>query len=280
MTSTPRVTVVGSINADLVLGVSRLPSAGETVTGVDPVWLPGGKGANQALAAARIGAHVRMIGAVGNDAQADMALGNLVEAGVDCSGVERLTGPTGIAVVLVDEGGENQIVVAPGANAQVHVGALPGADVLVLQNEIPSDVVDQAIASARGLVIYNPAPVREWPAQIDLVDFVIVNEHEFAAYGEIPAREVIVTAGAGDVIAYRDGREIARVSPPRVTPIDTVGAGDTFVGVFAAMFAQTSDLQTSLHKASHAAALATLALGAQSAIPTAKQVDAFIESQL
>ena len=200
-----QLTVVGSINLDLVARVERLPRAGETLSGHEFVRVPGGKGANQAVAAARLGARVRMIGAVGEDSLADEALVGLREAGVELD-VTR-TGTTGIALILVDDAGENQIVVVPGANDHVEPTS-PGGAVLC-QLEVPDDVVHD------GFFALNAAPAR--PIELD-PDLLIVNrlEHEVVSRGKL----VAVTYGAQGAALFENGTEVARATPPKVDAVD------------------------------------------------------------
>lgn len=274
--------MVGSINADMFIRMPQLPGRGETVAGGEPAWFPGGKGANQAVAAARMGGHVSMHAAVGDDEPGRMAVANLESAGVDLRSIARVDAPTSIALVMVEESGENQIVIAKGANDAVAVdaGAVGEANAVVMQNEIPVAAMLEAAAACNGTLIVNAAPVREMPEELlNRIDVLIVNEHEFEAYGRPTRGVVVVTAGKGEVIAYQDGEIAARATPPQVDAIDTVGAGDTFVGAFAVGITSGLSLQESLERAVFAASLSTLAHGAQSGMPTAKEVDDFIASK-
>ena len=276
------IAVVGSINADMFIRMPVLPGRGETVAGGEPEWFPGGKGANQAVAAARMGGRVLMHAAVGNDEPGRMALFNLEAAGVDLRSVARVDVPTSIALVMVEESGENQIVIAKGANDAVVVdtGAVGEADAVVMQNEIPVSAMLEAAAACNGTLIVNAAPVREMPDELlKRIDVLIVNEHEFDSYGKPTRGVVVVTAGSGEVIAYQDGEVAARATPPKVAAVDTVGAGDTFVGAFAVGITSGLSLQESLERAVYAASLSTLAHGAQSGMPTAQEVDDFIASK-
>lgn len=276
------IAVVGSINADMFIRMPQLPGRGETVAGGEPAWFPGGKGANQAVAAARMGGHVSMHAAVGDDEPGRMAVANLESAGVDLRSIARVDAPTSIALVMVEESGENQIVIAKGANDAVAVdaGAVGEANAVVMQNEIPVAAMLEAAAACNGTLIVNAAPVREMPEELlNRIDVLIVNEHEFEAYGRPTRGVVVVTAGKGEVIAYQDGEIAARATPPQVDAIDTVGAGDTFVGAFAVGITSGLSLQESLERAVFAASLSTLAHGAQSGMPTAKEVDDFIASK-
>lgn len=277
----PRIAVIGSINADLVVQMPKLPGRGETVTSSEPLWFPGGKGANQAVAAARMGGQVTMYGAVGQDAPGEMCLVSLLESGVDISAIAKVSSTTSTALVMVEHSGENQIVVTDGANQHVvfDPAAVALAQAVIVQFEIPEEVLIQAGEASTGIFCVNAAPVRKMSNELaELIDVLIVNEIEFAQLGNPERGLVIVTAGANEVIAYQDGEIVARCTPPKVAAIDTVGAGDTFVGAFMVAFADGCDISTSLHRACAAAALSTLKLGAQSGMPTAAQVDKFLQT--
>ena len=276
------IAVVGSINADMFIRMERLPSRGETVAGGVPTWFPGGKGANQAVAAARLGGSVSMHAAIGSDEPGQMAIANLKSSGVDISHISKVDSPTSIALVLVEESGENQIVIAQGANDDVSIdsGAIGEAGAVVMQNEIPVAAMLDAARACNGMLIVNAAPVRHMPDELmNRIDVLIVNEHEFEQYGEPTRGVVVVTAGSGDVVAYQDGEVAARTTPPAVDAIDTVGAGDTFVGAFAVGMTSGLSLQQSLERAVAAASLSTLAHGAQSGMPTSQEVDDFIQAK-
>ncbi|MEI6405017.1 MAG: ribokinase [Actinomycetes bacterium] len=278
----PLIAVVGSINADLFVRMPRLPGRGETVAGGEPEWFPGGKGANQAVAAARLGAQVSMHGAVGSDAPGEMVLRNLAAAKVDLSQVRKVDIPTSVALVLVEETGENQIVIARGANDLVDVDSqsLQHADAVIIQHEIPESALLKVAAACSSLLCLNGAPVRDIPDELrNRVDVLIVNEHEFESYGRPTRGLVVVTAGADEAVAYQDGVAIARATPPRVNAVDTVGAGDTFVGAFVVALTSGLEVQSALTRAVFAASLSTLSHGAQSGMPTAQEVDAFLGVQ-
>ena len=277
----PRIAVVGSINADLVVQMPKLPGRGETVSSSEPLWFPGGKGANQAVAAARMGGQVTMFGAVGQDSPGEMCLASLQENAVDVSAVAKVKSATSTALVMVEHSGENQIVVTDGANQHVVFDAatVALADAVIVQFEIPEEVLIQAGRASTGIFCVNAAPVREMSSELaSLIDVLIVNEIEFAQLGKPDQGLVIVTAGANEVVAYRDGTAVARCTPPEVAAIDTVGAGDTFVGAFMVAFAGGADVSDALNRACVASALSTLKLGAQSGMPTAAQVDAFLHT--
>lgn len=294
------ITVIGSINLDLIASIDRLPGPGETVPGSGFKTSPGGKGANQALAAARAGAKVRMLGAVGKDAFAADALACLKEGKVDLSGVREAHAVTGTALILVDAKGENMIAVVPGANDTVLPGDLAKAflekgEIVLLQHEIPLATVEAALdaAAAVGAVsVLNTAPFRAEAASfLHKADYVVANETEFDLYGEAlglsgrdraarmrafvetTGRTIIVTLGDEGVLAASPS-EFLTVPALKITPIDTVGAGDTFCGYFGAGLATGLALEKALVRAAAAGSLACLKPGAQPAIPQAKEVDA------
>ena len=209
---TPRIAVVGSINLDLVGRCERLPRPGETVTGATFTRYPGGKGANQAVACARLGAAVTMIGAVGRDAHAEEALAGLRAAGVALD-VRESGRPTGVALILVDAAGETQIVVAPGANADVGDVALPEHDAVVCQLEIPDAAVEAVWEGCEGVFCLNAAPAR--PVAID-ADLTVVNRYELESLGRRDGL-VAVTLGAEGAVLLEDGEEVARATPPAVS---------------------------------------------------------------
>jgi len=260
------LTVVGSINLDLVARVERLPRAGETLIGHDFVRVPGGKGANQAVAAAHLGARVRMIGAVGGDPLADEALAGLRDAGVELD-LTR-TGSTGIALILVDDTGENQIVVVPGANEHVAPSS-PGGAVLC-QLEVPDDVVR---AAARGAEFFalNAAPAR--PVDLE-PDLLIVNrlEHEVVSRGKL----VAVTYGADGAALFENGSEVARATPPRINPVDGTAAGDAFAACLVVSLLEGCGRSDALVRACAAGAIAASRFGAQPSLPGADDVAAIL----
>lgn len=226
------LTVVGSINVDLTATVARLPGAGETVLGGTLHRLPGGKGANQAAAAARLGGRVRMIGAVGDDGDGQWTLQCLRDAGVDTSGVWLGEQATGTALITVDEAGENQIVVCAGANdaASIDGVSFSPEEAVLAQLEIPFDVVSALADAVPGFLAINAAPARTLTeALVRRADLVIVNETEFELQPELSdARLVAITYGADGAALRSNGREVARVASPRVRVVSSVGAGDAF----------------------------------------------------
>jgi ribokinase len=274
----PHIAVVGSINADLVVQMPKLPGRGETVSSAEPAWFPGGKGANQAVAAARMGGNVSMFGAIGADEPGQMCLSALKQSGVNTDSVIKVSSPTSTALVMVEHSGENQIVVADGANqhASFDAAQISSADAVIVQFEIPESVIVEVGKAAKGIFCVNAAPVRELSEELaSLIDVLIVNEHEFAQLGEPKSGLVIVTAGAKEVVAYQNGEIVARSQPPKVEALDTVGAGDTFVGAFVVAYASGKTVPDALDLACAASALSTLKLGAQSGMPTASEVKEF-----
>lgn len=273
-----RIAVVGSINLDLVVYVDRLPQPGETVGGGRLERHPGGKGANQALAAARLGAETRLIGMVAVDDLADEALAYVEEAGVDLSGVGWVGEEehTGVALVTVAEGGKNQIVVAPGANAHLrprHVD-VTDADAVLCQLEVPLDVVEEAARQARGLFCLNAAPARELPGSLlDRADLVVVNQYELRKLGARPRGLLAVTLGDEGARLLEGGVEVARARPPRVQAVDTTGAGDAFTACLVVSLLEGRPREEALRRACVAGALAASRRGAQPSLPTAEEVD-------
>ena len=267
----PRLTVVGSVNLDLVAQAERLPRPGETVTGASFARVPGGKGANQAVAAARLGAEVSLIACVGRDSFADEALVGVEEAGVRLDGLERSEGKTGVAVIVVDAEGENQIVVAPGANLALEPAdvVLPDADGVLCQQEIPPTTVERVAELARGRFFLNAAPARPGAPAADLT---IVNRYELEA---LPGRAglVCVTLGSEGAVLLRDGEELTRAEPPPVTAVDGTAAGDAFTACLVVSRLEGREWDEALRRACIAGALAASRAGAQPSLPTAEEVD-------
>lgn len=275
-----RITVVGSVNLDLVARAPHLPQPGETVTGADLERHPGGKGANQALAAHRLGAEVSLVARVGEDVFADEALTLLRAEGVDLTAVEARPGaPTGIALIVVAADGENQIVVAPGANRLLDAGEVDvaGAEAVVCQLEVPIEAVAAAVETAMGLVCINAAPAAAVPpALLQRADVVVVNEteHRVLADGLSACRGLVVTTlGAAGAVAHRGGHEVARAGPPAVEAVDTVGAGDAFVAALVVALLEGRGEADALGWACAAGAAATSRPGAQPSLPTREEVE-------
>jgi ribokinase len=271
------VTVVGSVNLDLVATLPRLPCPGETCTAAGLSRLPGGKGANQALAARRLGFQVRLIAAVGADPQARTALELLRAGGVDLGGVRTTGEPTGLAMITVDAAGETTIVVVPGANAALQVSAedLTGADAVLAVLEVPEQAVRTAARHATGLFVLNAAPARPVPHEVlRRADLVVVNSAEYAALPEVDAaRAVAVTYGPRGAVLRRAGREVATAAPPQVTAVDGTGAGDAFVAAAVAGLLEGRRDAELLARACAAGALAVTRHGAQPSLPTAAEID-------
>ena len=286
------ILMFGSINIDLLVPVPALPHPGETVLGGDYRLLPGGKGANQALAARRAGSMVRMTGAVGPDAFAGAALDLLRRDGVDLRLVRQVERPTGLAAIMVDQDGQNLIAVASGANAaataEIVADDMFGPETIVLcQMEVPPAENAALIrrATRRGArAILNLAPALPIePSLLDDLDVLVANEAEAATLGDDPAaiarrlrQAFVVTRGAAGATAFHAAGGRVDIPALAVEAIDTTGAGDTFVGVLAAGLDQGLALKPALHRASAAAGLTCLAQGAQTAMPDAAAIDAAV----
>jgi ribokinase len=283
------VAVVGSINLDLVVAVQRHPAPGETVIGGDRRELPGGKGANQAVAAARLGARVSMVGRVGADEAGRRLRANLEAEGVDAAHVrEHGQAPTGVALIAVDAEGENTIVVSPGANARVGerdvAGArevLAAAKVTLVQHEVPPEAVRAAIAAAGGTVVLNPAPARALDGAVDVLAPNRGELEALAGRGGDPealarglqgARAVVVTLGADGALVV-EGDRAERVAAPAVRAVDTTGAGDAFCGALAQALAEGAALVEAARWAVRAAAVSVTREGAQGGLPRRGEVE-------
>lgn len=300
----PEVAVVGSANLDLVVEVAAIPVPGETVLGGDLRRIPGGKGANQAVAAARLGRRVAILGRVGDDASGTMLRQALTSAGVDTTNLHTTGGtPSGTALIAVGEDGDNAIVVSPGANSRLSAAdvaeaaeTLGTSAVVLLQLEVPIEAVAAAIRSASGTVVLNPAPAPTEPLPgdvLDGVDVLVPNQTELAvlaghaglsAIGDVdagtavalarglPVASVVVTLGAAGAMVVT-GAEAVHVPAPRVTPVDTTAAGDAFCGALADALADGTDLVSAAEWAVRVGAAATLRPGAQPSLPTRAEVD-------
>ena len=288
-----RVLVAGSINMDIVASASRIPRPGETLLGTALNYYPGGKGANQAVAACRAGAAVAMIGRVGDDAFGDVLRSNLAAEGVDVDLVGEVPGASGVALIVVDEAGENSIVVTPGANEHVSIDTIPDllsdADVAVAQLEIPVPAVAEFLTQCRkrGMrTVLNTAPaVPEAQECFDLVDVLILNETELAAYAQMEASDapamadaarslqrsrdqsIVVTLGARGALALC-GESLIEAPGFSVNAVDTTGAGDCFVGWIAAGVAGGQSLEAALRDANHAASICVQMAGAAPSMPS------------
>jgi ribokinase len=298
----PNILVAGSLNADLVVRTPRFPQPGETLSGEDLHVIPGGKGANQAVAAARHGAQVSMLGRVGQDNFGDFLLENLKSNEVDAQYVRRSEASTGTAIIVVDSSGQNSIVLSPGANGQVTEQDMQDASfsdfkLLLLQLEIPTPAVVAAAQRARqnGLrVILNPAPARELPEElIALTDYLIPNESELGLLSgmevqDIPSAEraarsllergvgtTIVTLGSQGALIVT-GEQVTHVESFKVDVVDTTAAGDSFIGGFAYKLLESQDLQEAVRYGCACGALAVTQFGAQPSLPTNEEVERFI----
>lgn len=289
-----RIVVVGSLNVDHTLRVPHIPAPGETLTSSSMLTCFGGKGANQAVAAARAGGAVSMVGCVGEDDFGARYIEQLQSDGIDTAGVLRSALPTGTALIAVDDRGENSIIVNAGANHAIrpedierHAELIRSADALLLQLECPLAVVQRAaeIARAAGVrVILNPSPLSaEYLAARFAVDTLIVNEGEAEQITpgrnlqEAMCRHLIITRGAESTLSITE-KGVEEFAPPQVAPVDTVGAGDTFAGAFAV--ASSEGRGDAIRFANAAGALATLKPGAQPAIPLRGEIEAFGQPQM
>ncbi|GIF68607.1 ribokinase [Asanoa ishikariensis] len=290
-----RVVVVGSTNLDLVVTTPQLPRPGETVLGADFRTVPGGKGANQAVAAARAGATCEFVGAIGSDDFGVRLRDSLVAAEVGVRGLRTVPGPSGVALIAVDRAAENFIVVAPGANSALtdltddDRSAIAAADVLLLQLEVPLPTVVAAAGAARAAgttVVLNAAPAASLPAELlDLVDLLVVNEHEAAVVAgrdepvdallELVPRVVLTLGARGAAYADRSGLRLA-VPAPRIEAVDTTAAGDAFTGALAVSWAERGEaaVERTLRWACAAGAACAQRAGASSALPDRATIDA------
>jgi ribokinase len=265
----PRIVVVGSINLDLVVRVPTLPRPGETVGGGTFAQVPGGKGANQAVACARLGSEVTLIGAVGRDAVAEEALAGLRQAGVALR-LAQAPEHTGVALIQVDAAGETTIAVAPGANATLGAVELPEHDAVLCQLEVPDEAVLSAWEGAAGTFCLNAAPAR--PIEVD-PDLTVVNRLELDTLSRRDGL-VAVTLGAEGAVLLDDGEEIARAAPPAVDAVDGTAAGDAFTACLLISLLEGRAEDEALERACAAGALAASRFGAQPSLPTAAEIDA------
>lgn len=294
----PRIVVVGSANMDLVGIAARLPLPGETVLGDDFVMMPGGKGANQAIAAARAGGHAVFLGAIGSDSFGVTLNARLTASGVETAHVRTAYGASGVAVIMVDRSAENSILVAPGANSmfldltEAEEEVIASGDVLLCQLEIPIETVTAACRAARAggtRTILNAAPARELPADLLAnVDLLVVNEVEaqtitgsegpdMAALLALVPRVVLTLGGAGSRYAERDGRDETVPAFP-VEATDTTAAGDAFTAALAVAWGEGRDLTEAVRWANAAGAACVRKLGASNALPTRDEIDQLYNS--
>lgn len=295
---TARIAVLGSANMDLVVSVPRAPGRGETVSGTAFRTLPGGKGANQALAAQRGGGQVRFLGAVGDDGHGARIRELLAADGVDVSGLATVDEPTGTAHIVVDDAGENSIVVVPGANATLqslteqHREVIASADALLLQLELPLGIVTDAAAFAKAhgvRAILTPAPAIALPAGLFAdIDLLVPNQHEAAILAGVPdpdaagralntrGCDVLVTLGAAGSRYYTADSDAVSIPAFAVDAVDTTAAGDCFVGAYAVAAAEGAGTHAAVRFASAAAALAVGRVGASASIPWRAEIDRFL----
>lgn len=298
----PTITVIGSVNMDLMVRTRRFPEAGETISGYDFRTIPGGKGANQAVAITRQAVRVNMVGHVGDDEFGARAVASLQAQGINTGYLSTVPGEaTGVAIIGVEDSGENRIIVAPGANARLTVdevalaeAAIAGSDALVMQLEIPVPAVAYAahLAKQKGVrVIVNAAPAHPLPETLaSAVDYLVVNETEASLLTECPPtepreaarklisagfRNVIITLGE-DGALFANGQHIEVVPSFKVSAVDTTAAGDAFVGAFASAVTMGKDIPEAVRWANAAGALATTVLGAQPSLPTNHSVKEFL----
>ncbi len=297
------ILVIGSLNADLAVRVPRFPGPGETISGTDLETIPGGKGANQAVAAAKLGAAVAMLGRVGDDQLGQMLLDNLGKFGVESSAVRKTDSATGDAIIIVDQKGQNSIILSPGANGKVtpaDVESAPPAKILLLQLEIPFETVLYAAkwGKAHGMtVILNPAPARELPDELIAgVDMLVPNESELSLLTGKPvfdrasaqiaiaalmargAKQVILTMGEKGALAQTSVENGYFVPAHQVTVVDTTAAGDAFIGGLAVAFSRGIAMPEALNYANACGALTVTKFGAQPSLPTAAEVEEFLQA--
>jgi ribokinase len=276
----PSITVVGSANLDVVAFCERLPRPGETLTDAELERVPGGKGANQAVAAAKLGAEVRFVGCVGNDEFGRLATAGLEEAGVELGGLKVVDEPTGVALILVDAGGENQIVVAPGANRRLSPEDVnvDGAEAVISQLEIPIPAVAAAAEACEGMFCLNAAPARTVPTDtLEQCDLIVANSFELDALGSSPAGGLFaLTLGAEGALLLEHGEEVARAAPPEVVAVDGTAAGDAFCACLVVSLLEDRTLDESLRRACAAGAITASRPGAQPSLPTADEVDGIL----
>ncbi len=286
MAKAPTITVVGSTNLDMVATAQRLPVPGETVTDAVLERFPGGKGANQALAAQRLGSDVSLVACVGDDAAAGEALALLRDGGVDLSTVVTIANAaTGVALIAVSADGENQIVVAPGANRLLTEAVVqpPVSDALICQLEVPPETLAAVAVHFEGFVAINLAPARDVPDELtEHADLIVVNETEAEFYGDrIHATDALVaiTKGSKRAALYRAGKEIAAVQPHRVDVVDSTGAGDAFTAALTVALVEGQEPSAALQFACAAGSLAATRPGAQPSLPHRSEVEDFLAEQ-
>jgi len=299
----PDILVVGSLNADLVVRAPRFPQPGETISGEDLQVIAGGKGANQAVAAARLGSSVSMLGRVGKDSFGDLLVDNLKSNHVDAQLVQRDDASTGTAIIIVDSNGQNSIILSAGANGKVSaedLASFPDHKLLLLQLEIPLETVLSAAKRAHenGLrVILNPAPAQVIPTElVALADFIIPNETELSLLTGMDVKDVSSTEQAAHVLLQRGAKsvivtlgskgalivsntQVTHVDTYKVNVVDTTAAGDAFIGGFATALLKNKSLEEAVRYGCACGALATTKFGAQPSLPTKEEVDIFMSLQ-
>ena len=268
------IAIIGSINLDIVASVKEFPQPGETITNAVIHRFPGGKGANQALAAHRLGASVFMVGRVGDDPLANEALHTLREEGVDLRYCHPLKDTsTGLAMIVVTEAGENQIVVAPGANAAFDAQHLvvPETDAIIAQLEVPIETILKAARSSESFFCLNAAPAKPVPHELlEQVDLLVVNEIEAETLGkelDIYTGLLAITYGGEGAVLSHGGQQVAKAKPPKVAVVDTTGAGDAFTAALTVALVSGMEPQAALEWACVVGALTTTKMGAQSSPP-------------
>jgi len=271
VTGPPRIVVVGSINLDLVARCERLPKPGETIGDATFSRVPGGKGANQAVACARLGADVTLVAAVGADSFAEEALAGLHDVGVALD-LRTVDEPTGVALILVDATGETEIVAAPGANATLGEVEVPEHDAVLCQLEVPDAAVLSAWEGCTGVFCLNAAPAR--PVAVD-PDLTVVNRLELEALSR-PDGLVAVTLGAEGAFLLEDGEAVARATPPEIEVVDGTAAGDAFTACLLVSLLEEREFADALERACAAGAFAASRFGAQPSLPTAAEIDAIL----
>lgn len=304
-----RIAVIGSMNMDLVVRAMRAPEPGETLAGSDLQVIPGGKGANQAIAASRTGVETIMVGCVGADTFGSTLINSIIQANIDTRGVRVIEGiSTGTAIIIVEDSGENRIIIIPGANSQVSPhfvldqwDAISKSDVILLQHEIPLTTVRTIIikAHSEGIrIVLNPAPIYPIPVDIlSMVDILVVNETEATELTSLDVttnetafkaadllfhqgvKTVIITMGRSGAVLVDGQNQLYQPAIP-VEAVDTTAAGDTFVGSFTACIVQGKTPKEALVYATSAASLCVTRFGAQPSIPTQQEVDLLLHNNV
>ena len=298
------ITVIGSINMDLLVQSDEIPKIGETLVGNRLLQIPGGKGANQGVSIAKLGGEITFLGKVGNDAFGSLLIESMKDAGVDVDLIEKENLETGVALINVDKDGNNNIVVIPGANNLVDVEyirknkeVIKKSDAIVLQLEIPLDTVKEALRIAKDfdkLTILNPAPAYDLDDEIiQNIDILIPNEHELGRLSKveivdeaslIEASNILLNKGIREIIVTLGSKGVFYINPDgyrlidayKVKAIDTTAAGDSFVGGFVKSYIEDRDIYKAIDRGQKTAALSVQRIGAQSSLPTREEVENFI----